>query len=82
MRAVGPYVIPKIDKDSVHTTIINELAPESDEGMHVLIDELIPIGDRQCMLVYSSLDFILRKDEALALVEQQELLLSQSTLLT
>jgi hypothetical protein len=72
VRAVGPYVVTKIDKDGVHATIINELAPENDEGTRVRIDELIPIGDRQCTPVYSSLDFISKKEKPLACVGLQE----------
>ena len=57
IRAFGPYIVTKIDKDQIHCTIIREAAEQDQDGTVVRIDQLIPIGDRQCTPVYSSLDF-------------------------
>jgi hypothetical protein len=72
VRAFGPYIVTKIEKDCVHAVIISELTPDGDEGTRVRIDELIPIGDRQCTPVYSTLDFVTKKDETPACVGLQE----------
>jgi hypothetical protein len=72
VRAVGPYIVTKIEKDCVHAIIISELKPDGDEGTRVRIDELIPIADRQCTPVYSTLDFVKQDNETPASVGPQE----------
>jgi hypothetical protein len=58
IRAYGPYVVSRVDKDGVHATIVSEQAQNDDEGIRVRIDELIPIKDRVCTPIYSSLDMV------------------------
>ncbi|MCA9368462.1 transposase family protein, partial [Candidatus Kaiserbacteria bacterium] len=63
VRAFGPYVITRINKDRVHCTIVGEQAVEGADGIEVRIDELVPIGDRPCTPIYSSMDVSGRKPE-------------------